>query len=692
VEYLELALSGQLKRIPNGGTLEMNPKDRLAIKNLLTNRWKNYDLLLRSPDLDVNSLVKTETTLLALLGLEAFGEAKVVTIEALEGEREVGRFTLKAAFSAWDWGGLAQAAVEPERKIEYYRKALALTASMEPAKRAPFETGLREALEKAGKIEELIGLLEGDLTTAPDDATKTAILAKLLTFYREKKDQSQEIQTLTRLLVLAEKNGQDQRAQALKAALANLRKLREPQKSADLYEELYAADSGEKRRSYLLELLALYKILGQANKEESVYVRLLPLAEREELAGLWGEIVRLREKLGDQLGQIAAWASLADILPQGETKANAYKRLGFLRYENNELIDSEKAYLLAIEHGDDDGAVYLNLARLALARQDRSAYRDYLSQAFKDLKDPAIQLELAEALTDDGLKVDALSHWESLAALPGSEPGAAKIRIQAQSQLINLQRPPAGQITPEFENLLYSHAQHSVEFYNLGVSHFQAKNWDGAIKAFLKALELNHKETAERAARPEPQDQKDPQDPQDLDQARARIDPNDPKDQGSQLESDARGYLLALYKEKGQTQEMLEQANWIYPADPQRHEVRDLIADQLERDKNWAGLAKLALEWTGQDDEAANWRILANAQQKLGQNQAAAQSLLKVAQRESKAANWLKAAQALQKVGSKVQAKAAYERVLDLEPGHRVAEEALLKMALERINPKDSGS
>jgi tetratricopeptide (TPR) repeat protein len=647
VDSLDLAVANQIRRIPQGETLTVNPQWTLSIKGLNTNRWKNYDLLFYSPDLEVNQIVRGEATLAGLLGQDAFLEPRAVTVEVREGAQVVGRFGLRGAYTAADFGQMAAAAVESAQKISYYRKALAL----EP--QSPlWGQGLREALLDAGQTEELLGLWEGDLAKASGDRARSELLTGLLSLYRGKGDRVGETKTLERLLTLAERNGQSQGAQSLKAALAALRKVAEPGQAAELYEELVAsAAEPQAQRAYLGELISLYRSLGQAVKEERAYLRLLPLASTEESPGVWGEILRLREKSGDRVGQMEAWAALAQVLPSGEAKANAYKRLGFLRYESKEYEAAEKAYLAAINESQADGATYLNLARLALAKADRVAYRNYLVQALALDDQPSTRLELAQALTEDGLTIDAAAAWEVLATLPGSgERG--RIRALAQSQLINLRRPPEGELSEEFERLLYSHGQESVEFYNLGVAHFQRKNWDQAIKAFLKALELDH---------------------------------------NRQLEGDARGYLLATYKEKGQVKEMLEQAGWLYPADPSKKEVRDLIAHQLESERKWAELVKTATEWTGQDDEADNWRYLALGQEKLGRAKEAAQSLLKAAQRDAnKPVAWLRAAQALEKTGQKAQAKTAYEKVLALDPDNRAAETALVSLAMEALSNRDN--
>jgi tetratricopeptide (TPR) repeat protein len=641
VESLDLQVGSRLIQVSDAGTLEIKPQDILTLKGLNTNRWKNYDLLFYSPDFDINAVVRGEARLVSLLGEEAFLEPKTVSVEVREGSRMVAVFYLKAAYAAADFGALAQSSVEVDRKIGYYRKALEL----EPGSPA-WQAGLREALGQAGQKEELIGLLEDDLAKSSDDNKSVTLLADLLDLYRNRQDKAKEIVTLERLLSLARKNGQP--TEGLKNNLAILYRPGEPKKAARFYEELSSdpeVTDPARRMSYLGELLAVYRETEETDLEEKTYQRLLPMVSADQVPGVWTEIIRLREKLGDRPGQLLAWEELAKVLPPGEHKANAYKRLGFFHYENKDFDKSEQAYFAAMEHDQDDAAVYLNLARLAQAENDRPGYRDFLAKAVFLDETLELRLELAQAYTDDGLINEAKAAWQSLATQKGTGE-TLKIRRLAQSQLVGLFRPPAGQLSSEFERQLYLYSLESVEFYNLGITHFQHKNWDQAVKAFLRALELDHQR---------------------------------------QLEEDARGYLLALYKEKGQTKEMLEQANWLYPGNPAKKEIRDLIADQYERDKDWNTLVKVATEWTGQDDDAENWRYLALAQKQTGQDKGAAQSLLKLAQKDSKAKNWFEAAEALRKVGNSDQAKTAYEKVLELEPNNTKAESALVKMAVDAV-------
>jgi tetratricopeptide (TPR) repeat protein len=636
-----LAVTGQIQKIAPGQSLLVNPKSVLAIKGLTTNRWRNYDLFFFASDFDVNALVKEGgASLVGLFGPDAFLEPKTVTVEVREGPKTVASFSLKGAFTAGDFGFFAQNAVEPDRKIEYYRKALAL----EPTSVA-FAAGLRAALEAGGQKDELISLLEEDLTKA-NDQTQEEILNRLLALYRAKPDPKRTTATLARLLSLAEKTGETVKAQNFKIALAGAYKDQDPKKAVDLYESLTNSSEAKVAKASLVELLALYKTDQNKVKEEDVYLRLLPYADSSETLGLWAEIVRLREVRGDKVGQALAYEKLAELSPPGLAKANAYKRLGYLWYESQDYAASEKAYLLALKEDENDPAVYRNLAGVALAKEDRVSYRNYLAKALTLKDQPALRLELAKALTEDGLKTEAARHWEVLANLNGQAAEDLKLKDLAQSQLVGLYRPPDGETSEEFERVLWRHSQESVEFYNLGVANFQKKDFDKAQRAFLRAIELK---------------------------------PEEP------LAADAHGYLLALYKETGQTQKMLNEANWLYPADPKRKEVRDLLAHYFETAKDWAGLAKAATEWTGQDDEAENWRYLALAQSRLDRNKDAAQSLLKAAQRDSKATAWLNAAQALEKVGQKAEAKLAYERARDLDPDNLKAEEALIRLAMESL-------
>jgi tetratricopeptide (TPR) repeat protein len=190
-----------------------------------------------------------------------------------------------------------------------------------------------------------------------------------------------------------------------------------------------------------------------------------------------------------------------------------------------------------------------------------------------------------------------------------------------------------------------------VEFYNLGVTHYKLKNWDRAEKAFLQALDTG-----------------------EGDQAWSR---------------DVHGFLLAIYKEKGDKVKMLQEAMSLYQDDPGQKDFRDLVAIELESAKNWAGLEKAALEWVGfKKDDPDNWRYLALAQKSLGKNAEMAGSLFHAAEAEPKSvASWLAAGEALERAGDVPRAKIAFQNVIALDDKNDKATQALLRFTLADLAP-----
>ena len=243
--------------------------------------------------------------------------------------------------------------------------------------------------------------------------------------------------------------------------------------------------------------------------------------------------------------------------------------------------------------------------------------------------------------------------WLELAQLPGAGQGAEEIRKEAKARLLSLLRPRRG-FSDEYEKRLYEFSDNPIEFYNLGVARFRAKHWAPAEKAFQRASEL---------------------------------------DRDGGLGSDIRGYLLALYQANGQADKMVVQAMRLYKDNPTKKEYRDLIFNRFETARDWAGLARAAVEWTTwRPEDPDNWRFLALGQRNAGRPQDAAKSLLKVAELErTKVSSWLAAAEALEKSGEREAATSAYKKVVEIDPSNARAESALLRLALDGV-AKSRGS
>jgi tetratricopeptide (TPR) repeat protein len=641
VKALEMDYGRQSVSLTPGQEFEINPTVPIRLTKLSTNRWRNYDLRLYSPNFDLESITANAVSVSDLVGNDFFLDPKDLLIQVLDDSTIKATFVLKGSFTSADWSALGDKTVETEKKIVYYQKSLDLEPDSEPL----FEK-LASALLEANKKVELTELLESKLAKDPAGPQADETLNRLLVLYQDQKDKDKEISVLERLLPIAASVGHP--LEGLKTSLAVLYRSDQPLKAAEIYEELLPEAQLDHKRAYLNALINIYREAGNEKLEIAAWENYLTVANPEELLAIWTELLGLKEKINDEPGQREAWEGLADNLPDGLDKANAYKRLGYLWYMDKDLDQAEKAYEKALAHDQADSSLYLNLARLALENDSRKRYLEYLLKAWELDQDPALTRELAQAYTKDGLKDKAASLWLVLAETPGDDPQTLKTQSEAKARLLEILRPKKGGYSAEFEKRLYQFSNEKIEFYNLGIAHFRAKRWDLALKAFEKAQTL---------------------------------------DAENELVNDIRGYLVALYKEKGQIKEMLDQAMLLYKGDQKYKESRDLVVAHLQLDKNWKTLAEAAGFWTNwHPEDPDNWRFLALGQRNSGQENQAAKSLLKVAELEpTKVAGWFTAAEALVKAGDKESAKLAYEKVLELEPTNDKAESALLKLALDSL-------
>ncbi|MDR1165845.1 MAG: tetratricopeptide repeat protein [Deltaproteobacteria bacterium] len=649
VKSLELMVDRAPRTLAPSETLELNPAQNLFISALSTNHWRNYGLSLSSPDFDLTRFYGAPTSLLRVLGEDAWGEPRTLAIEVWEDERRKAIFFLKVAYAAEDWVARGDATADGAEKVSFYRKALALDPDA-PGLKDKFLESLAHA---DGFEEELAALLEEEWRASGDDPQSYNILSRLLALYRELGDGAQEIVTLERMLPLADPQGDARKA--LRTSLANLYRETQPAKAAVLYEELLSEsqDEGE-TLSLLALLLELYRQSADQGREARVLERLLPLATPERAPGIWSELIRLREDLGDKEGALAAWAGLAKSLPDGPLKADAYKRLGSLYAGEGAWALAEVAFLEAARLAPGDFAVFQNLSAIALERGNREAYLVYLQRTLALNDNPALARELALALEEAGRGDEAAAIWLKLAELALSGPEAEATRAEARLKVLELSRPAPGEVAEEFTQKLYRYSQNGVEFYNLGVAYFKKKNWDAAEKAFLQAIDYSTKDQAAR--------------------------------------EDSGAYLVALYREKGDKEAMLKEAARLYEEFPARKEFRDLVVGELEIAKNWTRLSQTASNWVKiYPQDADNWRYLALAQKNLGQAPALIVSLLKIAELDPTAATWLAAAEALENSGDLAQAKAAYEKVLALDEANDRAGQAILRMTLSDLATQRGG-
>ncbi|UQZ89508.1 hypothetical protein C4J81_09955 [Deltaproteobacteria bacterium Smac51] len=638
IHSLAVNVDRRLMEIAPNGSIEVHPRQNFTIQGLNTNRWRNYDLRLYSPDFDIAHITGgASSTPLALLGEEALESAGRLRIEAKDGATVRAVFEITSHYTAVDLAAMGDAAPEPARKAALYQKAFDLDSSSKTLREK-----LIDALVEAERKPEAALMLEDGLKS---DGPNQQVLSRLLNLYTEIGENEKSIDTLNRLIELARKERRD--PSSFQTQLAALyRKMNRGGDAAAVYENMIseAADDGTKA-TLLEEMRSMYREEGRSDQEISTLKRLLEVAPENRAAGIWAEIITLYERLGDIPGQHQSWLALAELLPDGPNKANAYKRAAYLLAGAESYGEAAKAYEAALVLDPEDINIHLNLGRLALAQNDRAAYRSHLEKALAlDSGRDDLRRELAEALYDDGLKTEA-EHEYDLLLEKDSNDQTSRLR------LIGILEDSGGReerLRDEYAKLVAAQPANKVAAYNLAVLCFRGELWDEAIAAFKNVLEL---------------------DPEDL---------------------DARGYLLSAYEKKGDTENMLGEALEIYRRDPSRNDYRELLINSYENAANWTKLSAVAEEIVRlEPKDVEGWRLLSRVQARLAKPVESARSLYKAA--EAAGTNkeyWFAAAEALSVQNQLGEAKEAYQKILALEPENKRAAEALLEISLRELSTK----
>lgn len=636
VRSLTVDVDRRYAEIPAGGAISLHPRQNFRVEALHTNRWRNYDLNLSSPDFDIARVSGgVSATALDLMGEEAMEAAAPLRLEVREGTEIRAVFEIIPAYTAVDLAALGDAANDPARKADLYQKAFAL----DPASR-PLRETLIDALVAAGRKAEAAVMLEEEAAEGGQP-----VLTRLLGLYTDINDNEKRISALGRLIDLARATGGEYAAYQIQL-VAVYKDLKELDKAAAVYEDMFqsAADDEGKSRA-LYSLRALYRDLGTPEQEIAAIKRLLEFFPQGSgrAPALWTEIIALYETLADAEGQTASWLSLAGALPDGENKANAYKRAAWLLAQAGKYAEAAEAYQSAQALDPGDINVYLNLGRLAAAQGDRAAYRAHLQKALEAAEGrDDLRRELAGAFYDDGLMTEAEAEYDALLAKKPDDQDS-RLRLIA---ILEGAEGREDRLREEYAKLMVTQADNRVAAYNLAVLNFRGEKWDEAIDALKKILEL---------------------DAGDL---------------------DARGYLFSAYEKKGDRENMLAEALEIYRRDPTRSDYRELLINSYENAADWPRLQTVAEEFVKlnpKDVEA--WRLISRTQARQNKPVDAAQSLYNAAEAVGNDPGlWLSAAEAMSVQNQLPQAKSAYQKILELDPADKRAAEGLLDISLRAVS------
>ncbi|MDL2259897.1 tetratricopeptide repeat protein [Deltaproteobacteria bacterium OttesenSCG-928-K17] len=633
VSHLTLTVDRQSVDLPPNSTIEIHPGQRFSISGLATSRWRNYDLLLSSPDFDISAVTGGASAALRdIMPEEAFDGARKLRIIVLDKGQEAASFEILTRFTAFDYAARGDAAEDPSVKADFYRRALELDPTA-----GPLRDKLINALTKAGRLDEAAETFEAEIAR---DGAGAEALTRLLALYQSQNNLPRQVETLGRLAALAgEKTDEGRQYRRRQAEIYRQGNMKA--EAAAIYESLAAEAPKADAAGDLAQLVFIYRDLGDSPKEIDALKKLAAAAPPDQAAGIWAEITNLYNRTGDAGGRLAAWENLTELLPEGEAKVNGFKNIGYLLVQAEEYAKAAQAYEKALEMAPDDVNLLLNLANLAYRQNDGKSYREHLAKVVELTPDDhKRRLELAEALAAAKQNGPAKTQYQELLKRSAADKELSQAYAAAYIAFLESAGDKAGLIQ-QYDKMLETRPDDKIVLYNLGALHFERKQWDKAIEAFSRNIAL---------------------DAEDM---------------------DARQYLLLCYQRKGSRKNIIEQAMELYRRDPSQSVYRTLMLNTQENAKDWEGFAAVAKAVTElEPDSAFGWVELARAQEKLKKNKDAAESLWQAAERTKNkaAAAWLKAAEAAAGQKQTDRARQAYQKVIELEPKNAKAVKALKEM------------
>lgn len=630
IEGLTLSIDQRQVDLPPNGAVEIHPAQRFGIVGLKSSRWRNYDLRLSSPEIDIKAVSGGAlATTRDLLPDESFENTKEIHISVLDGPNVAADFRILSRYSAIDFMARGDAADSAEARVEFYRKAFQLDPSSDLIRNklvaALGELGRDNGARAASVYENLLA----------QGGANEELLNRLADVYLAENKNDRLISVLERLISLRESQGQPARDyhRRLAEALADGGRLAE---AASLQEQLLKEAPAGEKAAHLGELVAIYREMRDSEREIDALKRLAEAAPPDQATAIWTEIALLYEKSGDSAGRLTAWRNLAAKLPDGPAKANVHKIIGNLLAGEEKYGQAREAYQAAVKLEPGDANALVNLARLSLLDNDNAAYLANLNKAV-DLAPDNIDLrrELAEALAQAKQNAKAKAQYQELVKRRPDDQNLRLIYIGFLDKIGD-----KNGLVEQYGVMAGLDPNNKVLPYNIGVIHFEKKDWNKAAEAFQKVLAL---------------------DPKDL---------------------EAREYLLVTYQRKGQRADILREAMELYKLQPSKTVYRTLMLNTCENAKDWKGYAQVAEAVTQiEPDSPEGWRFLHKAQSQLGQKGPAAESLWHIAEKEKtkdkKIEAWSQTARAFTTLGQKDRAAQAYHKILELDPDNKRAASAL---------------
>lgn len=282
--FLVIEKNDQPLKILKGETLRLNPKDRLRIKKLITNRFLNRGFRLFAGEFDVNAFRRDSLVVGDFLRDGDIFARYDYRIKVIFGNREIGYVDLVIEPDLTDWLSKADRMIDKDRKIALLEKALT-----QVPRDARIRERLVEAYKNRGKWSEAAAMLEKAAEEKPDEK----VLQDLLEIYETMSNLDGQISVLTRMA--------EQNPEALQPRLQLASLLEENGKfgkAVTVYESLLDKMPKEESAPLYKVLGYLYTRTAQTEKAVAAYLKALELDQGD--VNLYYNLAGLYEKSGQR--------------------------------------------------------------------------------------------------------------------------------------------------------------------------------------------------------------------------------------------------------------------------------------------------------------------------------------------------------------------------------------------------------
>ncbi|MFC1883977.1 tetratricopeptide repeat protein [Thermodesulfobacteriota bacterium] len=346
LNYIMMAVNGQLQKVLPGENISLHPRDKLKIVEISTTLPLDFGIRLTSTSIDVDGLRYGEMPISELLpGEDIFNHFKL-RVQVKHKIDVIGYMDWEIRPYLEDWLEKADRIIDKERRLELLRRAVRLTPDEKKLRRR-----LIDEYRSQGKWKEAALLLEKIFKEKSD----ADVLEELLEIYQKGKD---------------------------KAGVSSVLKRQVDSNPENIEARIRLADHFEKR--------------GRLKEAAEQYEVIQKYVEDEQALGVYTRLGYLYAEMGVIDEAIRAYKKAVEL---DNKDANIYYNISYLYEKAGEKEKADEYLAKAIEIKTDDVKGRMKLAK-GLVEKDIDKAEGYVQQVLENKPDSMEALLLLAAIKD----------------------------------------------------------------------------------------------------------------------------------------------------------------------------------------------------------------------------------------------------------------------------------------------------